>query len=73
MEHMRLQDKVFLAATRQMTEFYERKERTGLGPAQRESSGGRHRRYHKTTITEIAENFPNRSRGRGTHENGEGK
>ena len=55
-----------------MTEFYERKKRTSLGIAQKESREGNRRRYRQTTFTEIAENYTTQTGGRGTQEDGEG-
>ena len=70
--HRSIQEEAVVAATRRMIEFYERKDQTNTGTAQRESGGGHQRRYRQTTITEIAENNTHRNRGRSTQEEGEG-
>ena len=69
--HRRIQEEAVITATRRMTEFYERKKQTSSGTTQGESGGGHRRRYRQTTISDIAENTTNRTRGRCTHEDGE--
>ena len=70
--HRRIQEEAVIAATRRMTEFYERKKQINTGSAQRKSGGGHQRSYRQTTITETAENNTHRNRGRGTQEEEEG-